>query len=194
MKILISIFLMVISSLVLIDSIFGEEFLKQDISIQEKANEDKVDKARSPLTNYEFNFLSLMFKTIFALGLITGLIYFMFRFFMKSRAFPFSSSSFIHLIGIAQLAPNKYIQLVEVADKILVLGISGENINLLSEIREKETIDLIKTYASRELGKEKMPFTHYLKSFFKGISLEDYNKKIDFLKRQHQRLKHLEES
>lgn len=112
---------------------------------------------------------------------------------MKGRVFPFTSSSFIQVMGMAPLGPNKYIQLVEVANKILILGISGESINLLSEIREKEVVDLIKTHGARELGKERKLFSHHLKAFFKGFlgTTEDYNKRIDFLKKQHQRLKDL---
>ncbi|MDI6703087.1 MAG: flagellar biosynthetic protein FliO [bacterium] len=199
MKILASIVLIFIGSFALLTfSVYGEEVLVQEADSADRAlNNDLIsidNKTPTLRTNYEFNSISLIFKTIFALGLITSVIYLIFRFFMKGRAFfPFTSSSFIQVMGVAPLAPNKYIQLVEVANKILILGISGENINLLSEIKEKEVIDLIKTHGSRELGKEKTSFTHHLKTFFKGFSgTEDYNKKIDFLKKQQQRLKDLE--
>ena len=50
----------------------------------------------------------------------------------------------IQVVSTNYLAPKKNISLVEVAGEILVLGISEQNISLLTSIREPERIEEIK--------------------------------------------------
>ena len=44
----------------------------------------------------------------------------------------------IQILDMAKVANNKYIQIVKVTDKYLVLGISKDNITLLTELSEEE--------------------------------------------------------
>ncbi len=88
----------------------------------------------------------------------------------------------IQVIAMRTIAPGKYIQIVEFIDRILILGV-GENINILDVIKDKETIDLIKTEISRDVGKKNpdFPFASYL-----------FKKKIDFIENERDRLRGIE--
>lgn len=88
----------------------------------------------------------------------------------------------IQILGSKTIGPSKYIQIVEVINRILIIGV-GENINILSEIKDKEEIDLIKTEISKEEGKRNpnFPFKEFL-----------FKKKIDFIENERNRLKTIE--
>jgi flagellar biogenesis protein FliO len=53
--------------------------------------------------------------------------------------------------------PNRTLYLVEVADRVLVLGATGTSLTTLSEIREPEAIDLLKKRADGEAEEAEAP-------------------------------------
>ncbi|MEW5766761.1 MAG: flagellar biosynthetic protein FliO [bacterium] len=147
------------------------------------------------LGGYEFNMLGLGLRVILALGLIVGVIYLVFRFFLKGKGI-MGGASFISILATAPLAPNRYLQLVELPGRILVLGIGEKGINFLTEIKDKEEIDLIKTQSSRE-GIKNHPFSHYLKGFLGRFGVEEresdpYEERLNFLIREREHLARLE--
>ena len=62
---------------------------------------------------------------------------------MKNTAF--GGGNLVQVLSTSFLAPKKNIALVEVAGEILVLGVSDQNISLLTSIREPRRIDEIKS-------------------------------------------------
>lgn len=142
---------------------------------------------------YEINFFTLAFKTLIALGIIAFLIYFVLRFFFRIQGYPLvSGASLINILLTIPCGPNKYIQMVEVVDRILILGIAEKGINCLSEITSKESIDLIKTQLSQQEDTSKTSFSQYLKRFLPAGrvgSILSGHSKIEFLARERERLK-----
>lgn len=147
------------------------------------------------------SFFGLIIRVIISLSIIGVLIYLVVRVFFKSQRWIAQGGEIIHVIDTCPLSPvggvasNKYIQIVELGNCLLVLGISDHNINLLTKITEKETIDYIKTQSSKEVGLKGVTFNQLLEKVWKPAPknpIDDYNKKIDFLKEQKQRLKDLE--
>jgi flagellar biogenesis protein FliO len=67
------------------------------------------------------------------------------------------------------LGQNKMVQLLEVGNKILVLGITDSNINLLKEITDRDEVDRIKLQSSKESKIEANSFQDFLQSSFKFI-------------------------
>jgi len=61
---------------------------------------------------------------------------------LKNTAF--GGGKLVQVLSTNFLAPKKNIALVEVAGEILVLGVSDQNISLLTSIREPERIEEIK--------------------------------------------------
>ena len=81
------------------------------------------------------------------LSVVLGLIYLLFfgfkKYVLKNTVFG-GGGKLIQVVSTNYLAPKKNISLVEVAGEILVLGISDQNISLLTSIREPERIEDIK--------------------------------------------------
>ena len=95
---------------------------------------------------------SLTFDLVIKLGLVIGLIYVTMWVLRKytmgtngRRNVP--GGQMIGRLGIldtAVLAPNRTVYLIEVADRILVLGATATTLSTLAEIREPEAIALLK--------------------------------------------------
>ena len=86
-------------------------------------------------------------RMITTLSLVLGLIFLLFfgfkKYVLKNTAF--GGGNLVQVLSTSFLAPKKNIALVEVAGEILVLGISDQNISLLTSIREPRRIDEIKS-------------------------------------------------
>ena len=81
------------------------------------------------------------------LSLVLGLMFLLFYGFkkvvLKNTVFG-EGEKLIQVLGTGFIAPKKNIALVEVAGEILVLGVSNDNISLLSNIQDEERIEKIK--------------------------------------------------
>lgn len=128
----------------------------------------------------EINIFWLIIKVVLYL-LFIGALVFLIRWILKKRG-KILEEDIIQVLGIKTLAPGKHIQIVEIIDRILILGI-GENITILSEIKDKEQIDLIKTEISKLEGRKNphFPFREYL-----------FKKRIAFIENETERLKAIE--
>jgi|GEM_PF-6535290 len=129
-----------------------------------------------PQASSDINLFWIILKIFLYLLFIIAFAFFILWIFKRKKGTPIG---LIQIIGTKPIAPGKYIQIVEIIDRILILGI-GENINILSEITNKETIDLIKEEAGKieALKNPDLSFAHYL-----------FKKKIDFLDDEEKRLK-----
>ena len=128
---------------------------------QWKEGKKKPENLSKPVTKSSLNFLNpgdnknmkpagLMpsaFKMMMTLSVVLGLIYLLFfgfkKYVLKNTVFG-GGGKLIQVVSTNYLAPKKNISLVEVAGEILVLGISDQNISLLTSIREPERIEDIK--------------------------------------------------
>jgi flagellar biosynthetic protein FliO len=84
------------------------------------------------------NFAGLLIKLVLSLVLIVGLIY-VSMYFLKRLSFTTKKrlgGSDIEVLQRTYIAPKKGIYIVRVQSKILVLGITDNNINLLTELPE----------------------------------------------------------
>ena len=87
----------------------------------------------------------------------------------KYNTFAGGGQELINILDIRYLAPGKAICLVEIAGKVLALGLSGNNINLLSEFVNPEQVDALKQVALQKPQPLK-PFQVYLRRFTKRFS------------------------
>ncbi|MBT4375724.1 MAG: FliO/MopB family protein [Nitrospina sp.] len=90
--------------------------------------------------------LSSGLRMVTTLSLVLGLIFLLFfgfkKYVLKNTAF--GGGKLVQVLSTNFLAPKKNIALVEVAGEILVLGVSEQNISLLTSIREPDRIEEIK--------------------------------------------------
>ncbi|MDI6781995.1 MAG: flagellar biosynthetic protein FliO [bacterium] len=173
-----------------------------EIDIENQPVFTNKDKKAGNSGGYKVSFLAVMAKTVFALIIIGLLIIGLLKFFFKDKAALFSGVKCINTLATHPLSPNKYIQIVEINNKIIILGITESNINLLTEITDRDDIDLIKLQCSSEPQSISLSFIDHLTGSVKKMlgSLKTgeqektggYGKKIEFLKTQHDRLKKLE--
>lgn len=103
------------------------------------------------------NIIKVIFLLIFILGLMYGTLYLARKYF-----FTFDKNSKklikIKVLSTQMIMPKKYIQVVQVHDKILVLGVSDHSINLLEEINSSVTSRLVEEETVRHEGSFKDNF------------------------------------
>jgi flagellar protein FliO/FliZ len=110
----------------------------------------------------EESYVWLLFKTIFVLGLIVGGFYFFFKFVTKKTGMHILGQEVVRVLSVMPLGQNKYIQVVDLAGRVLVLGVTEGAISVITEIHEKDEIDRIRMLSLR--GGEVKPggFQEYL--------------------------------
>jgi len=122
-------------------------------------------------------------KMLTALGVVLGgmlVVYYFAKRIMK-RQVGNSKGKMIKVLESSYIGVKKNISLVEIPGAILVLGITNDNISLLSKIENQETID---GYKEDEKEKELLSFSDRLHQFslkLKGIkSVSKQDEKKDF--------------
>jgi flagellar biosynthetic protein FliO len=87
-------------------------------------------------------------KMFSSLALVLGvmfLVFFLFKKFVFKNGLMGGNTQTIKVLGTGIIGPRKSVSLVEVAGEILVLGISNDNISLLSKVDDEEKIEELKT-------------------------------------------------
>jgi len=86
-------------------------------------------------------------RMLTTLSLVLGLIFLLFfgfkKYVLKNTAF--GGGKLVKVLSTSFIAPKKNIALVEIAGEILVLGVSDQNISLLTNIREPRRVEEIKS-------------------------------------------------
>ena len=114
--------------------------------------------------------LPSLFKMIASLGIVLGgllLTLWLVKRFVQSRSGQVNGQ-LIKVLASSTIGLKKNISLVEVPGQVLVLGMTGDRISLLSKIEDPESIRKIRGDAST---KPIIPFTEHLHLFsskFKG--------------------------
>ncbi len=147
----------------------------------------------------------LIFKTLMVIGLLVGGFYYFFRFVTRKVGVPVMGKDVAQILSIVPLGQNKYLQVLDLSGRVLVLGVTDANISYITEITEKDEIDRIRVLGSRTASAEPAPFQEFLvKRLGKFFSRKDepesgapggrYGEELDrlaYLKRQRERLKRI---
>lgn len=111
----------------------------------------RIDEGKGFDLNKPLDPVAITVKTFTMFALVLALMFLIFyvfkKYVLKNTIFG-GNEKFVRVLGTGFLGPKKNIVLVEVAGEILVLGISNDNISLLTQIQDKEKIEEIK--ASRK--------------------------------------------
>lgn len=110
-----------------------------------------------------------LMKLFFVFGLIILLIYGTVWFLNKFVYRRGSSQSLSHVsvVSTTLLAPKKFIYLVKVFDKILVLGVTESQISNLTEITDPEILKSLKASPPQKIRKSGNLFQSQLEGFLK---------------------------
>jgi flagellar biogenesis protein FliO len=100
----------------------------------------------------ETSYPLLILRTIAVLAVIVVVIYLIFRYLLKGRNRIIADTEMIRVLATFPLAANRLVKVVDIAGKILVLGVTDSNINLITEIEDKEVVDRLRLLSSKEKG------------------------------------------
>ena len=139
-------------------------------SVQISSGEQEGDITtveESPDVNLD-DFGHLLFKTVLSLILVVVLVYvgtFVFkRFVHRPRR---EGGAFVRIIGSTMLGPKKSIYLVEVEDRVLVLGVTDASISFLTELENQPADGTQDLTRPKESGISKRGFRQVLDSLLK---------------------------
>jgi len=131
---------------------------KIDTGVEKTEGEEPLNQ--EPRVPYEYqepdlapqkvSYTALVLRTIAILAVIIIGIYILFRVLVKNKGKLIADTDMIRVLGTYPLASNRLIQVVEIADKILILGVTDSNINLIMSVDDKEHADRIKLMSSKE--------------------------------------------
>ncbi len=88
-------------------------------------------------------------KVIFVLGLFGGGFYFFYKFIRQKVGINISGQEAIRTLSMVPVGPNKTLQIIDVAGKVFLIGVTDSSINMITEIKEKDDIDRIRLLSSR---------------------------------------------
>jgi len=110
----------------------------------------------------EDSYMWLFFKTVIILSVIVGGFYYFFRFVTKRAGIHVLGEDVVQVLAMVPVGQNKYLQIVDLAGRVLVLGVSDNSINLVTEITEKEQIDRLRLQVPASLKTGPGAFQEYL--------------------------------
>lgn len=90
--------------------------------------------------------ISYLFTLVLTFALVIGLAYFTSRF-LGQKMGRFTSAGDHRIVVNLPLGPNRAVQIVEIAGKYLVLGVTDHNITLLQEINDPVQIERLRATA-----------------------------------------------
>jgi len=96
--------------------------------------------------------INLIISLLFVIGIIY-LVMIALKVFYVRAAIPLKSEGIVKIIAKEYIDTKKTVYLIEVAERVLILGGTDDNISLLSEITDKDAIEKIKQGASEYLAK-----------------------------------------
>jgi flagellar biosynthetic protein FliO len=80
------------------------------------------------------NFLWMLVQTVFALGLVCGLAYLIFRVILPRLAVNYGSSNMVRVVDRIGLDARKSLYVIEVAGKWMLVAASESGVQLISEL------------------------------------------------------------
>ena len=120
------------------------------------------DAAPPELPDYEYedpefnenriSYPMMILRTVAVMGVIIIGVYFLFRVLVKKKTKLVTDSEVITVLATYPLAANRIIQVVDIGGQVLVLGVSDSSINLITELKDKESIDRIRLANSKKQG------------------------------------------
>jgi flagellar protein FliO/FliZ len=133
--------------------------------VEKKGNEaqkgDYLYNYEQPQVEEE-SYVWLIFKTIFVMGVLVAGFYYFFKFITQKVAITAIGQEVITILSVVPLGQNKFLQVVDIAGKVYVLGVSDNTINLITEIKDKDDIDRIRLLSSKSTPPKQGGFQEYL--------------------------------
>lgn len=183
-------------------------------SAGDNKNKAAADESAEDLYRYEEptveeeSYAWTIIKTLLVIGMLVGGFYYFFRFVTRRAGIQLPGSSGVQTLLVSPMGPNKFLQVVDLAGRVLVLGVTDSSINLIMEIKEKDEVDRIRLMATRSTTAQPGGFQEFLATQLGRIINKtmpssgktqprapredgDRSERIDYIVRQRERLKKL---
>ncbi len=141
-----------------VDGQTGAEAATDDKSA-EKAGTAPENRENLPLKDYrdedfkpkleEDSYAWMLFKTLLVMGLLLGGFYYFFRFVTKKAGINALGGEAVQVLSVVPVGQNKFLQVVDLAGRILILGVTDSQINLITEVTDRDEIDRIRILSAR---------------------------------------------
>lgn len=153
---------------------------KKNETINDNGNKNAVS-AREDDTLYEYekpsveeeSYTWLVVKTLIVLGALIGGFYYFFRFVTKKTGIQTLGRDVIKILSVVPVGQNKFLQVVDLAGKVMVIGVSDSSINLITEIKDKDEIDRIRLMSSKSSPVQPGGFQDYISKYISKIFGKD---------------------
>ena len=142
-----------------------------DAGQKTQASQELTEKSSpEPATETPVNFASLLLRTVLSLIFVAALIYVCVALLRKYTHLQDkkAGSHLIEVVSSTFLAPKKSIYLVQVLDRLLVLGVTEASISLLSEIPQSEAQEL-RVALGTKVPRKPTQFGQTLEKFLKKM-------------------------
>jgi len=155
------------------------------IIIGDEASEGSV--ARPVVGTWDF------VKMLLVLGGVVGVIYLLFMLIKRGGRGRSSDNRLIRILDTQALTGHRGLYLVGVGDSVYLVGSAESGVSLISEITDRESLDVIKLELAEKGPSDRRSFASYLLDFFRTgerneVSVVD---SLGFMQRQKERLKKL---
>ena len=171
----------------------------------EKINNSMGGTTKTPDTNSTNTKLNMSkgyfdyLKIVIVLALVVGAIYLVFLFIRKTMKIQTDSNKEVtSVLSAHSLGPGKWVEIVFVGGKYLVLGVTNDNINLITEITDMKEIERLEIIANSKKSEEGHSFVDIVGDYFKKNIVKEKKKEfdyeedsVDFLQEQKERLNRL---
>lgn len=108
-----------------------------------------------------WSFIKMISALAVILGLMIGALYF-FKRFLKNTGTGMDRGELIRVIASRHLGPKSNIMLLDIAGRVVAVGLAGNRMTLLATITEPEALDRLKSLQS---GGSAASFTDQLMSY-----------------------------
>jgi len=167
----------------------------KSVMSKDAKNPDSIAKTRAGRNIGVFSYI----KVIIVLVVIIGIIYLISQFIRKYMNVKTEIGEGTNVISSHAIGAGKWIQVVYVTGKFLILGVTNDNITLLSEVKDPKEIERLEVLMNEKKTEEGYNFVDVVSSFLKDkfnttFKKEKFNYEtdsIDFLSKQKERLKRL---
>jgi len=123
----------------------------------------------------DVNMGAMLFRTLLSLVIVFGILYlvvFGLKKMMGQKRSGRNSAIALNVIGSTFLGPKKAVYLVQVADRVLILGVTDSQVSMLSEISDEETLKTLKPLQNAQKNTT-TSFSEHLNAMLKGIRRND---------------------
>lgn len=148
-----------------------DDFEKQLQKELEGSPDRAATNAEQPSVFWQF------VRTLITLAFLLGLFYGIFRLYKFRRELPQQNFSAISSIYEYPLGTNQRLQILEIAGKLMILGVSDNSVQLISEVTDKYTIDRIKLDCAEDAKQTRTDFLSELSRAIKTNIADRFGKK-----------------